>query len=247
MAPQPGIPGRLPQRVMMTADAGGSIEANSGGRDMKPDHTLLAGPLAAAIFGLGIGLLPLWIPGYDQIHQTVSEIGMRGSPMEIPFSIMLIAVAVCVLVFGWGLGAASLRAGHSPLAGYLAASMAVCAAGIALFPFPAAPHNYFGMLELVGYQAPLAFAIAWRRDVRAARLVRLSWLMGALMWAAIALNLGALERGGIVWAYERPFYGLVQRSLFAVFFLWCAALGAMLHTEERRRTPAGSVTLAKGL
>ena len=210
---------------------------------MKPGY-LLAGPFAAVIFGLGIVLLPLWIPGYDQVRQTVSEIGMAGSPMKAPFSLMLFAVALCMLIFGWALGRACLREGHSPLAGYLVACMAICAAGIGLFPYPAAPHSFFGMSELIGYQAPLALAITWRLNPRATRLVRLSWLMGALMWISIALNLAVLDRGGSLWAHERPFYGLVQRSLFAVFFLWCAAAGAILFAAARRRLRPGRITLA---
>jgi hypothetical protein len=180
---------------------------------MKPGYSLLAGPSAAVIFGLGVGLLPLGIPGYDQVRQTVSEIGMVGSPMEIRFNLMLFAGALCVLVFGWSLGSASVRAGRSPLAGYLVA----CG------------------------------AITWRGNLRTTRLVRLSWLLGGLLWICIALNLSVLDRDGGLWAYERPFYGLVQRSLFAVFFLWCAAAGAMLFADARRRSPAGGVTGAAGL
>ncbi len=199
---------------------------------------MLAGPLAALVFGLGLLLLPLRIPGYSQIHQTVSEIGMVGSPMKVPFTLMLCAVALCMLIFGWALGSASIRAGHSPVAGYLTAVMAVSAAGVGVFSYPSPFHNYFGLSELIGYQAPLALAISWRRDSRATELVRLSWLMTILMWITIALNLSVLDRGGSLWAYERPFYGLVQRSLFAVFFLWSAAVGVGLFLKHSRRSAA---------
>jgi len=40
--------------------------------------------------------------------------------------------------------------------------MALPAAGIAAFAYAHPAHNIFGMSELVGYQAPLAFALAWR-------------------------------------------------------------------------------------
>lgn len=203
---------------------------------MRPGYPLLAGVLAAVIFGLGLVLLPLWIPGYSSIHQTVSEIGMVGSPMRIPFTVMLCVVALCMLSFGWALGSESIGAGHSPAAGWLTACMAVSAAGVGVFSFPSPYHNYFGMSELIGYQAPLALAIAWRTDTRATGVVRMSWLMTALMWVTIALNLSVLDRGGDLWAHERPFYGLVQRSLFAAFFLWATLAGVMLFRRRSRQS-----------
>jgi hypothetical protein len=39
---------------------------------------LLAGPLASVILGAGIAGLALLVPGYSQVHQTVSEIGQMG-------------------------------------------------------------------------------------------------------------------------------------------------------------------------
>ena len=206
---------------------------------MKSAYPLLAGPLAAVIFCVGVIAMPLLIPGYSQVHQTVSEIGMVGSPMHIPFTIMLCVVALCMLIFGWALRSESIGAGHSPLAGYLTACMAISAAGVGVFAFPSPLHNYFGMSELIGYQAPLALAIIWRGDRRAMAVVRVSWLMTVLMWTAIGLNLSVLDRGGSLWAHERPIYGLVQRSLFAVFFIWCAAVGLLLFCEHSRKSAVG--------
>lgn len=214
---------------------------------MKPARLLLAGPAAAVIFTLTVAVLPLLIPGYSQVHQTLSEIGMVGSPMRIPFTVLACIVALCLLVFGLALRAAALEAGHSSLAGYLTVCAAVSVAGVGVFAFPAAPHNYFGMSELIGYQAPWVFALTWRRDAHAASVVRISWLLAALMWIVIALNLSVLDRGGSLWAHERPVYGLVQRSLFAVFFLWCAVIGAMLFGDRRRRTASGSTTAAEAV
>lgn len=214
---------------------------------MKPPYPLLAGPLAALIFGLGVILLPLGLPGYSQVHQTVSEIGMVGSPMQIPFTLMLCIVSLLLLLFGWALARACVRAGHSPLAGYLAACMAISATGAGIYAYPASPHNYFGLSELVAYQAPLVLALTWRRDPRTASVARLSWVLAVLMWIAIAANLSVLDRGGSLWALERPLYGLVQRSLFFVFFVWCAAVGALLFREGRHRKPAGSAPAAEAV
>ena len=61
--------------------------------------SLLFGPLAAAILALGVAGLALMAPGYDQVRQTVSEIGEIDSAARIPFAIMLACVAACLLVF----------------------------------------------------------------------------------------------------------------------------------------------------
>ena len=203
---------------------------------MQTDNRLLFGPLAAALLGLGIALLPFWVPGYSQVHQTVSEIGEMDSPARIPFTIMLCGVALCLLIFAAGVGAESKRAGHGRLSAYLIGCMALSAAGVGIFAFPHPLHNVFGESELIGYQAPLAFALSWRRDPNAKRLVAFSWTMFALIWISIALNLVSLDRHSALWTEMKPIYGLIQRSLFAAFFCWCAGIGLLLR-QHRRPSP----------
>jgi hypothetical protein len=70
---------------------------------MRTNYRLLFGPLAAAIFAVGITGLARLIPGYSHVHQTVSEIGEIASPARLPFAIMLFCVAACILVFAWAL------------------------------------------------------------------------------------------------------------------------------------------------
>jgi hypothetical protein len=116
---------------------------------MKPDDRLLFGPLAAAVLAVGIAALPFWVPGYNHVQQTVSEIGEMDSPARVPFTIVLCTVAICLLIFAAGMAAASKRA---------------------------------------------------------------------------------------LWAEMKPVYGLVQRSLFAAWFGWCAGIGVLLR-QHRRASP----------
>jgi hypothetical membrane protein len=197
-------------------------------RLMKKDFRLLFAPLGAAILLIGIVGVALMVPGYSQVHQTVSEIGEMGSPGRIPFAVMLCLVAVCLLIFAAGLRALSVRAGHASAPAYLIGFMALSCAGVGIFAFPHPLHNVFGLSEVIGYQAPLGLALAWRRDPSLKGLVRFSWVMFALVWLSLALNFSSLDRHGPLWNELKPVYGLVQRSLFAAWFTWCAGIGIML-------------------
>lgn len=205
---------------------------------MKTDYRLLFGPLAGVILALGIANLAQMIPGYDHVRQTVSEIGEIGSPARVPFAIILCCVAACIIVFAWAVRDVSAEAGHSQLSAYLTGFMALPAAGVGIFAFPHPLHNIFGISELIGYQAPLVFALTWRRDPRAKNLVTISWILYLLICVSIAVNLSSLERNGPVWLYVKPAYGLAQRALFAGWFGWCAVIGLLLFQRKRQRASA---------
>jgi hypothetical protein len=147
-------------------------------------------------------------------------------------------VAVCVLVFAWGVYDAAAQARTARWPAYLIGFMALPAAGTGIFAFPHPLHNVFGISELIGYQAPLGIALAWRGVPGAKKLVIFSWVMLLLVWLALAVNLGSMARHSALWAYERPIYGLVQRSLFVAWFGWCAVAGWLLW----RREDTGSIS-----
>src|SRR5262249_43227334 len=195
---------------------------------MRRDYCLLFGPTAAIVFALGVVGLGSVVPGYNHVRQTVSEIGEMGSPARIPFAIMLCCVAGCILVFAFAVRARSIEAGHSQLAAYLIGFMALPAAGIGVFAYPHPLHNVFGISELIGYQAPLVFALTWRRSRPS--LVWISWVFYLLTCVTIALNLSAFAPS--IWVYVKPVHGLVQRALFAAWFGWCAVVGWLLFRTE---------------
>ncbi|HEX8789890.1 MAG TPA: DUF998 domain-containing protein [Polyangiaceae bacterium] len=199
---------------------------------------LLFGPIAGAVFVAGVVGLPFAVPGYSQVRQTVSEIGEEGSPARVPFTLLLCAVAVCILLFSSGLRAAMRGRGASSIGAYVTGATALSVAGVGVFAFPHPLHNVFGLSELVGYQAPLFVALGLRVIPDAKGVVRFSWLMYALIWIAIAMNLTAIFRSGAVWSHLKPCYGLVQRALFATWFAWSAGTGWLLFrqgTEAGRR------------
>lgn len=172
--------------------------------------------------------LPAMVPGYDSVYQTVSEIGEVGSPAQLPFTLSLCAIGLCLAVFAWALREAAVRLGRSSAPVWLTVCMAVSSAGVGIFSFPYALHNVFGTSEIIGYQAPLVLALTWRGDARVRQIVKTSWIMGALVWVSIGLNCAVFDPHGALWVFERPFYGLVQRSLFVTWFIWAALIGILL-------------------
>ena len=194
---------------------------------MTASVRLWFGPLAALIFVAGVWGLATRVPGYNHVHQTVSEIGEVGSPMQQPFSVLLIVIAFCMLMFASGVFSVSKAAGRSTAAAWLLACMAVSAAGVGVFSSPHPLHNVFGLSELIGYQAPAAVALTWRREPRAKGLVGFSWLMFVLLWITMGLNLAGLAPTSQLWLHVKPVYGLAQRALFGSFFLWCAVAGPL--------------------
>lgn len=206
---------------------------------MKPSVRLLAGPLGSAIFCIGVMVLASMVPGYSHVHQTVSEIGAMGTPTQIPFTVMIGCVAVCIWVFAWGVWDASVAAGHNWSAAALIACMGFSAMGVGIFSTPHPLHNIFGLSEIVGYQAPLAFALTWRNDPNARVLVISSWVFFVLLWVSMGLNMSPMFPDSWLAMDIKPIYGLVQRSLFLVWFGWCALTGLLLWGQKRRERPLG--------
>jgi hypothetical membrane protein len=204
-----------------------------------------AGLLGAIGFLVAVATVPLLVPGYDPVRQTVSEIGEVGSPARFAFTVVLLMVAACLLVFGWAVRDFGRGLGRSGLAGYVAGSAAVSIAGVGVFAFPHPLHNWFGLSELIGYQAPLVLALSWRGAPGAAALTRFSALMAVVVWVAIVVNLIPLFRPAALWPIVHPVFGLVQRSLFAAWFAWAAGTGLLIrqrygdgsHEQEARMQP----------
>ena len=216
------------------------------GSPRRSNLRLLAGPLAAVILGVGIAGLALLVPGYSQVHQTVSEIGQVGSPARVSFAALLCAVAVCLVIFAWEIRALSLEAGSSPVGAYLIACMAVSAAGVGFFAHPHPLHNVFGLSELIGYQAPLALAVAWRRNPQTGSVVMFSWFMVFLVWIAIALNLATLDRNGVVVGIRETLLWLGAASAFRNL-VWMVRGGWIPFIRHPPCRSAASILVASGI
>ena len=189
------------------------------------NYRLWCGLIAALVLFVGICAVGSWTPGYSHIRQTVSELGEVGSLGRVAFSVLLSLVAACLLVFAIGVARTLGEAGCSTLPALFVGAMAISAAGVGIFAFPHPLHNVFGMSELVGYQAPLIAALVCRSASNEKQLFRFSIVMYALVLLALAANLTTLNRHGDLWTHIQPFYGVVQRLLFASWFFWCAGYG----------------------
>ena len=201
---------------------------------MKHGGWLLCGPLAGIVLAAGIAVLPLFVPGYSPLHQTVSEIGEVGSPAQLPFSIMLVIVGALALLFALAVHRISAARGHGTFGAYLIGLLTILSIGLAMCPFPHPLHNVFGTSELLVYQAPMVLALQWRRDPAATRLVAFSWICFIGLWVSLALNFVVFFRGSLLWQTVRPVYGLIQRSLFAGLCVWLIGTGLLLWQITRQ-------------
>ena len=190
-------------------------------------------PIAALLLFAGIFAVGLITPGYSHVRQTVSELGEVGSPGQIAFSVLLCLVAACLIIFAGAVAHSLRELGHSTLPAWFLGAMAISTAGVGLFAYPEPLHNIFGMSETVGYQAPLVAALVCKTDPRAKRIKAFSIVMYVAVLLAIAINLVALVRPAEIWSQIKPFFGVVQRSLFASWFIWCTGYALLLMRMRR--------------
>ena len=184
----------------------------------------IAIPLLFTTAILGLGTL---VDGYSHLSETVSEIGQTGSPAELLWKFAGIAVALCFLLFSLGLYRFSRANSLSVLPACLVACFGLMTIGTSAFESPHPIHNVFGLLLTLGYMAPLALALCWRGLDWATPLVRFSWVIWVFILASIALNLSPLFTRDL---FPLEYYGLVQRSLFLLFYgLWCPVVGLSLY------------------
>jgi len=191
------------------------------------------GPIAALLLFAGIFAVGLVTPDYSHVRQTVSELGEVGSPGQIAFSVLLCLVAACLIIFAGAVAHSLRELGHSTLPAWFLGAMAISTAGVGLFAYPEPLHNIFGMSETVGYQAPLVAALVCKTDPRAKRIKAFSIVMYVAVLLAIAINLVALVRPAEIWSQIKPFFGVVQRSLFASWFIWCTGYALLLMRMRR--------------
>lgn len=185
---------------------------------MRQRLLFLPGMLAGLIFFSAVYALAPMIDGYSHIAQTVSEVGRQGSPAAPYYQLANLVVAVCLVVFAWGVHRIARKKDVVSVPAYFVLFYAFSLTGLALFPTPHQLHNVFGLSMMIGYMAPLTLALSWRRFLDESVLVRGSWIAFVLIAVAIFLNLSPLFARDL---YPLEYYGLVQRGLLIAFYGWC--------------------------
>ena len=186
------------------------------------------GPAALLTFFAGTLTIGAFTPGYSLVGQTVSELGEVGAPGQFAFSALLCLVAVFIAICTTAIARSLRELGCSALPAYFVAAMAFSCAGVGIFSFPHPLHNVFGMSETLGLQAPLVAALVCRNKPDARQIGVFSIIMYILVVLAIAINLIPLVRPASLWPLIKPYFGLVQRSLFASWFIWFAGYAVLL-------------------
>jgi hypothetical protein len=196
---------------------------------------LIFGLIVGAVFIGTATVLGALLPNYDPITQTISEIGEKGSPFETPFKIANLFVAVCFVLFSYGVYRFSVARQLSLVPPLLLGFFAATQLGVFTFESPDPLHNVFGISSTLGFFAPLGLAITWPSTSNLRVLRSASSVVAVLILIAVALNLSPLF---IQMPYIVAHYGLVQRSIL-VFHFWCAYLAIILFRNAREPTHSG--------
>src|SRR5215467_6547250 len=122
---------------------------------------MIFGLIAGAAFIAASAILGALLPNYDPVTQTISEIGESGSPFETIFKAINLLVAVCFIVFAFGVYRISRERRVSLVPASLLGYFAVTQLGVFAFESPHPLHNLFGISSILGFFAPLALAITW--------------------------------------------------------------------------------------
>jgi hypothetical protein len=199
---------------------------------LSTETRLIFGPVAAAIFFVGVACLALLIPGYSHVQQSISAIGMLGTPLRGPFAFVIACYACSLLIFASGIFRVAAKSGVPKFPAYMIGYYALTRFGIATFATPHPLHNIFGLLSMLGYLTPLALAFTWGR-IGPHKLIIISYLLGLTVLVAIILGLSELFPQLGLWQLVSPYPGLVQRLLVAAWLPWFVAAGILLRRQQR--------------
>lgn len=188
-----------------------------------PHSFLLAGPVAALVFLVGVTWLGSTRPGYSAVRQTISELGPMGERGRNALAALNIVIAFTTLLFAYGL----LSIAKTPA--YFVGLYALLAVGLAVFPSKHPLHNVVGLLQTLPFVgAPVSVALGRGQGTAVAAI---SWAALAVLIAAMVLNLAPAFSPRLAKAFA-PIYGLLQRSIFVGWFGWLATLGLLLFTRS---------------
>jgi hypothetical protein len=152
----------------------------------------LPGALAGVIFFTSVHVLGSTIDGYSHIAQSVSEIGRQGSPAQVYAQFANLLVAVCLLVFAWGLHRFARNNAVSGRPALIVAFYGISLTGTVVFPTPHPLHNVLGLSMTIGYMAPLVSSLSWRNLTDTSGIVAGSWIAFILIVISIFLNFSPL-------------------------------------------------------
>lgn len=186
------------------------------------------GALSGLVFILGTLVLGGLLANYETFAQTVSEIGQVGSVFQFHYGVTLYAVSLLGLIFSYQmlLLAKANKLSVTPV--LLIASFALLDAGYAIYPSPEPMHNVVGLLHLFGYFAPLSVALCWKRYFATKDTRHYSGIAFLLILIFLFLNLSPMFMPEL---YSLQYYGLVQRGLLYVYYLWLVWLSFTLASQ----------------
>jgi hypothetical membrane protein len=185
--------------------------------------------IPCVFFSLSL-ILASFLDNYNHLAMTVSEIGRKGSPMQFAWGLTNILVALLFCIFASGVYAFAVKHRLSRIPAYFIFYYGLTTTGYTIFEAPHPLHNVVGLLQLIGYMAPLAMAIAWRKQPLVSKITRWSFICWGCVLIAILFNMAPMFEPKV---YTSGYYGLIQRSVFFVFHgAWCVYVAWGLYKTD---------------
>ncbi len=195
---------------------------------------LSLGWIISITFIVGTFVLGSLLTDYSFISQTVSEIGEEGSPLYLQWQIFSIVIGTLLMIFAISIISFARHNNISVIPGIFILFAGLSEFGIALFPSPHPLHNVFGLSLTIGYFSPLLFFLLWK-DKLGTSFKQYSLIAFVLILLGIFLNLSPIFAPQL---YPLEYYGLVQRFLLFIFYLYMALIAV-----KTLKTPRISKTL----
>jgi hypothetical membrane protein len=159
---------------------------------------------------------------YNHFKNAVSNLGEIGSASEIIMAIFTFVIAICSMVFSIGFYKASKQFKLNILPAILSFTMAISFLWAAIFPAGHQLHGTLGPLPIGIILGALILLFVWKNDKIN---FKIKWLSGLSVIVMLLFILRFMP------TIQQNFEGLVQRTLYLGWSIWCIAISKYFKTR----------------
>ena len=185
---------------------------------------LLASGIACPIlFWVLTWIAGYFLPDYQHLNNSISELGELGNPVELSMSFGGLAIACLSVLFAIGMYRYSQEKQLSPLPAIFTLPFSFAMGWAAIFPLGNYFHGILGPMPLLLFFSPIAIMLQWKKVTfyhRISRWAILSCILMALLFLRFA--------GPMAFTYA----GLIQRFFYAGWTVWYVGVALILLAHQ---------------